>query len=94
MHQRFDPLIDRPVNAVVLGCTHYPFVKKAIRKVAGPQAEIFDGSAGTVRELGRRLKEAGLLSNRDETGWVRFENSSPDLSYITRSETLFHLPET
>lgn len=94
LHQRFDPLIDRPVNAVVLGCTHYPFVKKAIRKVAGPQAEIFDGSSGTVRELGRRLKEAGLLSNRDETGWVRFENSSPDLSYITRSETLFHLPET
>ena len=93
LHQRFDPLFDRPVDAVVLGCTHYPFLKKAIAKVAGPQAEIIDGNAGTVRELKRRLQCENLLSDSDQPGQVIFQNSSPDPAYIARSEMLFHLPE-
>lgn len=93
LHQRFDPLFDRPVDAVVLGCTHYPFLKKAIAKVAGPQAEIIDGNAGTVRELKRRLQCENLLSDSDQPGQVVFQNSSPDPVYIARSEMLFHLPE-
>ena len=46
--------IDNPPDAVVLGCTHYPFVRKAIDSVLGGHAEIFDGGNGTARETDRK----------------------------------------
>jgi glutamate racemase len=66
------------VDAVVLGCTHYPFVRKAIATVLGPDVEIFDGAEGTARELKRRIEAAGV-QNKDEKykGTVVFENSDP-----------------
>lgn len=64
-----------PVDAVVLGCTHYPFVKRQIAEVLGQQVQIFDGGAGTAREMKRRLQEAKLLSDHTTQGSVLFENS-------------------
>ena len=42
------------IDAVVLGCTHYPLIKGQIQKVL-PQAKIYDSAAGTARELKRQL---------------------------------------
>lgn len=64
------------LDAVVLGCTHYPFVRKVIEQIVGDQVEIFDGGAGTAREMRRRLAADGLL--RDATGQkgnIEFHNS-------------------
>lgn len=48
------------VDAVVLGCTHYPFAAEAIRAAVG-DVPLFDGSLGTALHLQRRLGEAGRL---------------------------------
>lgn len=64
------------LDAVVLGCTHYPFVKNAIRRVLGPSVVLLDGGEGTARETRRRLEAAGLLENG--SGEVILRNSSPD----------------
>lgn len=48
-------------DAVVLGCTHYPFVARQIRSVLGP-VPLFDGGVGTAHQLARVLKGKGLLS--------------------------------
>lgn len=64
------------LNALVLGCTHYPFLEKGIRKVLGPDIVLLDGGDGTARETRRRLAEADLLS--DGPGEILFENSSLD----------------
>ena len=53
------------VDAVVLGCTHYPFVREQIRAVLGDVA-FFDGAQGTARQLRRRLAECGLLREDGE----------------------------
>lgn len=66
---------EHPVDSVVLGCTHYPFVKNTIRKVLGEQVQIFDGGAGTARETRRRLEECGLRSTSTEQGQIWIENS-------------------
>ncbi len=66
------------VDAVVLGCTHYPFLRKAIQKAVGENVHVIDGSAGTARELKRRLKEEDLLSSRQRAGEVEFEMSLPE----------------
>lgn len=67
-----------PVDAVVLGCTHYPFARKMIQKTLGNDVLIFDGGLGTAKEMKRRLGEAGLLSDRSGEGGVDFRTSSKD----------------
>ena len=73
-----EPYLREPVDAVVLGCTHYPFVKETIADVIGPRPHIIDGSEGTARELLRRLTEMKLLTSRKTQGEVLFEESVPE----------------
>lgn len=62
------------VDAVVLGCTHYPFVLPALRRFFPQKTVFFDGSAGTAKETLRRLKQTGLLRTEGE-GSVEFRSS-------------------
>ena len=65
------------IDGVVLGCTHYPFVRKAIQEILGPDVEIFDGGEGTAKEMKRRLMVADLLcKNAQKEGKICFENSN------------------
>ena len=75
----FAPLKQESIDAVVLGCTHYPFVKAEISAVLGENVKIFDGSVGTALNTRRRLKENGLLNEDKEKGSITFIDSShPD----------------
>lgn len=65
----------KKIDSIVLGCTHYPFVKPAIQKVVGSTVTIFDGGNGTAREMKRRLAETDLLNKCSQTGKTRFINS-------------------
>ena len=71
------PLRADPPDAVVLGCTHFPFAKRAIAEVLGGDILFFDGAAGTARQLARRLHEAGLLAPAQAAGGVRITASDP-----------------
>ena len=62
------------LDAVVLGCTHYPFAASTIVDILGPNTVLLDGGPGTARETKRRLAGAGLL--HDGTGEILMENSS------------------
>lgn len=66
------PYIGR-LDALVLGCTHYPLAEKALHRVLGRRIALLDGGEGTARETRRRLREAGLLQEGE--GRVLFENS-------------------
>ena len=72
------------LDALVLGCTHYPFAAASIRRVLGPGTELFDGGAGTARETRRRLQEKGLLY--EGPGELIMENSlqSPQILELSR----------
>lgn len=65
------------VDAVVLGCTHYAFVKDLIAEVVG-DVPLFDGAPGTARQLRRKLSERGMLSRSSRPGTVEFESSDDD----------------
>lgn len=68
-------VIKERTDAIVLGCTHYPFAKDMITQVVGDTVAIFDGGPGTAREMKRRLEAAGLASDATESGTVEFWNS-------------------
>ena len=72
------------LDALVLGCTHYPFAAKAISRILGDNVRLLDGGDGTARETKRRLEEACLLEAGD--GEVTIINSAgnPEMLRISR----------
>lgn len=65
------------LDGVVLGCTHYPFVRRAIEDILDHQVMIFDGGEGTAKEIKRRLEISGLLrEDARRKGKIIFENSN------------------
>ncbi len=67
----------RKVDAVVLGCTHYVFLKDMIREMLPERIAITDGNAGTARQLKRVLERDGLL-NDESPGSIRLETSGAE----------------
>lgn len=63
------------VDAVVLGCTHYPFVRRQIQSVVG-DVPFFDGARGTARQLRRRLEECDLLAPASQEGSIQLLSSN------------------
>lgn len=49
------------VSSIVLGCTHYPFVKAQIKDIMG-DIDLYESGPGTARELRRVLDERGMLA--------------------------------
>ena len=82
------PYTDGKVDAVVLGCTHFPFARKTIQRILGEDVLVFDGGSGAARQCRRVLEAKSLLSDKEEGGTVTFENSIE--SKIEMAEKLFY----
>lgn len=78
------PYKDGKVDAVVLGCTHFPFARKTIQKILGEDVLVFDGGLGAARQCRRVLEGKNLLSGKEEGGTVVFENSIPKKTEIAK----------
>lgn len=74
------------LDAVVLGCTHYPLAARAISRVLGENVVLLDGGDGTARETRRRLAAEGLLE--EGSGELIMENSGGDPQMIARGYDL------
>ena len=74
------------LDALVLGCTHYPFVARNIASIMGPETQLIHGGKGTARETRRRLEQTGLLN--DGPGSITILNSSPDPAMLELSHAL------
>jgi len=85
------------IDAIVLGCTHYTFIRENIEKHAKAHFKgmrrIFDGNGGTVRQLKRVLEENGILNDLDKEGSIRFYTSSEE-NIIPLFEELFYQKRT
>ena len=70
------PLLEKGVDTLVLGCTHYPFLKNTIQETAGNNVTIIDPSPAVAREVQRRLHHHQLLnSNQNKKGEYIFWSS-------------------
>ena len=53
------PLLDQGADVVVLGCTHYPFLRPVIERIAGPGVQVIDPAPAVARQTLRLLRENG-----------------------------------
>ncbi len=56
------PLLDEGADNIVLGCTHYPFLRPVIERIAGPGVKVIDPAPAVARQTERVLKEIGISS--------------------------------
>jgi glutamate racemase len=79
------PLLDAGIDELVLGCTHYPFVRQALQNVVGPDVKIIDPAPAIARRTADVLAKRNLCSV-DGPGSVHcFTSGDPDaFSRISR----------
>jgi len=63
------------LDAVVLGCTHYVFLRPVLRRLLPGSTAIVDGNAGTARQLRRVLEANALLTDSDACGQISLRTS-------------------
>ena len=69
------PVRDAGVDALLLGCTHYPFLARVIGDVMGPGVTLVSSADETAFAAMDRLGELGLLRDDDRVGHHRFLSS-------------------
>jgi len=65
------PLLDQGADTLVLGCTHYPFLRDIIQGVAGKGVTLLDPAEAVARELVRRL-DAQTMAAGPQLGQTLF----------------------
>ncbi len=70
------PLLAEGADTIVLGCTHYPFVREVISDIVGKEITLVDTGAAVANQLKHRLQETGLLSLSHEPASVHFWTNS------------------
>ncbi|MCF7820885.1 MAG: glutamate racemase [Mariprofundaceae bacterium] len=69
------PLLERGVDVLVLGCTHYPFLTPLIREIVGRNVTILDTGSAIAVELKRQLEKNRLSAATSSAGGVQFFSS-------------------
>ena len=87
VQQAVQALTEEGADTLVLGCTHYPFLRKAIEAAAGTAVIIETGPA-IARELQRRLPHAPPTGVLPETQLLQFESSGDRDSFAALAATL------
>lgn len=86
------PYVEDDTETIVLGCTHYPFLKKHLQQFLGNrEIHLIDGSLGTALELKRRIQEKGWIHEEARERKIIIENSSDDPEMLARSHRLLGL---
>ena len=84
----FSPYKNIRIDSIVLGCTHYPFVKKSILKIFDYDVRLFDGAYGTAKETKRRLDENNLLSSNENNGKITIMTSADIKTFSALAQKL------
>lgn len=70
------PLLDVKADTIVLGCTHYPFLRPVIEEIVGMEITLIETGAAVARQLQKRLIEQDFLGEASELGNVGFWTNS------------------
>jgi glutamate racemase len=73
------PLLEEGIDTLIMGCTHYPHIKRLLKNLAGDHVELVDPAQAAVTLAKQMLKSAGTLRNISSHGKYRyFSTGSPN----------------
>ena len=65
-------MLEKGIDTIVLGCTHYPFVFPVIREIIGEDVRLIDPSPAIAKQVKRILEAQDLRSTNQMTGKIKF----------------------
>lgn len=77
------PLREAEVDTLVLGCTHYPFLKGAISYVMGPDVTLVSSDSETAKDVYRELVVGDLLASQSAQSRLTYEATGADTATFT-----------
>ena len=72
LRNALEPMIEKGVDTVVMGCTHYPFVIPLIQQITGPNVKVIDPAPAIARQVQRMLDARGWIPEGITVSGVRF----------------------
>ncbi|CDZ79830.1 Glutamate racemase 1 [Candidatus Rubidus massiliensis] len=66
------PLKDSSIDTLLLGCTHYPFLKRQINNCIGNDTQIIDSGYSCAQEVKKRLEDCNLVNKKLQNKIRRF----------------------
>jgi glutamate racemase len=69
------PAREQMVDTLVLGCTHYSFLRRRIERMMGPAVTVVDCAEAVARQVVRVVDPQGATSNADRSGLVEYVTS-------------------
>lgn len=78
LQQYCQPLMAAGADTIVLGCTHYPFVRQYIQEIVGPNVTLIDTGAAVAKRLQQVLEQQQMLNAATEAGDYVFLTSGSE----------------
>jgi len=72
------PLLNRNIDTLVLGCTHYPLLKKVLQKQAGKHITLIDSAKATANEVKNILKTENIQASGTKGTLTFFVSDNPE----------------
>jgi glutamate racemase len=69
------PMLEKNIDTVVLGCTHYPFVIPLIQQIAGEKVRVIDPAPAVAKQVRRVLEAKGMINPSSGRGKVKLYTS-------------------
>ena len=86
-----EPLLESGCSTIILGCTHYPFLRRQIESASGPDVTVIDPAKETARVLENILMERGEASDR-LCGAHEFYTSGESADFVTLGSAFLGRP--
>uniref|UniRef100_UPI003D04861E glutamate racemase n=1 Tax=Alcaligenes faecalis TaxID=511 RepID=UPI003D04861E len=77
LRHRLAPALQSQADTLVLGCTHYPFLRATIEAISGSRFHILEPSFAVAAQVHRRLDQANCLNTQTQAGNSAFISSAP-----------------
>ncbi len=86
------PLKDAGVDTVILGCTHYPFIRPILQRVFGRDVTLVFSADETAREVAETLARKGIENDGSRDGAYRFLTTGDPDSFREMGARFLQLP--
>lgn len=88
-----NPMVEKNIDYLVLGCSHYPYLIPQIKKIIPPQIKIIDSGEAVAKQTQKILEQNKLLNlSKRKSSQIFYTNSEPEVlkNILENNETVIY----
>lgn len=92
VNNRLAWFMDKPIDTLVMGCTHFPVIQEEIRNVMGDGVTLIDPGVATSEQVRDYLTDYDALASLDHKGWRQFYTTGNPTDFAKIADKLLGSP--